>query len=672
MTGTTDPSVPVRRIPRDSGLWPLPADYFELANAEAQRRARVNACRQYLLDWGSPDENANVFAACVSYFDREYLWPDPDNDFYPNFYDQPPLPEAPFHYFMQRAYWKSTFMVMVAPRGGTKTMQILKRTLLRAVAERGFSCVYATSTHSLARTRGALLRTQFRMNPRITSDWEPEYGGRLAPTSRGELTFNAEHMSLYNGSVVVCCSAFSRQRGRRPITYEFDDPEYDPSSKNTDLQARRDELADVLFSVICPMMTRPGSRLPWTGTFISPQHLLWSAVDADTTKDGRRVPADPRFAEWSRYVIKAAQEDDRGNLVRSNWPHMWPLDHDELRALDLPESTFTLARIRRMLGEPVFQAEMQANPGVIHGSYFPVNRASDETHDLFGYTIEDEDEHTYTDPTRTRAVVRWNRWEGNHPVPMSFPLSDLVNQCRTFITVDTAYSTSKSADWKVAHVLLWTPQKEMFSLDLYDTHEEEFVFAQSVLRLADRWRSVVVYPEVTNTQQSLYKTLLQYAQDNVLVDQGVTHVPGVRPLHTGRESKTSRIASLRVWFDLRKIHLPFFRAHTPAYTRLFDQLEGFSPEVKEGGLRHDDHLDTLEMAQRTAKISTDRLQEAASDPGATDPLDRIRSGELINPRTGIPWAAYMDPSKIPTSELIEAAYTHRETKARRGRRESVA
>ncbi len=647
----------VKRIPMENNVhWPLPVDYYELTSSKAQMLARRNALRQYLLDWGSSEKNGIAFAKCVYFFDKEYLWPDPDNGFFPQFYDQKPVEGAPFHLYMQSIYWQYPWSVTVAPRGSTKSNQIKKRTLMRMIAERGYSAVYATATEKLARSAGGALRKQFFLNSRIRDDWDTAYGDRLIPPMRGELTISTEEINLYNGSVCFASSANARQRGRRPIDYQFDDPEYDPDSESTNMEALRMKLEDTIFKIIGPMMLRPGAKLTWTGTFLTPQHLLWSAMDEEPDQHGIMRPRDARFSKWKRFIIKAAKEDEAGNPVKSNWPHMWPLDEDQRAELKLHKQTYTIKDIKERLGEPVWQAEMQANPGAVKGSYYPFNRANQDCEDRFGYRLSGVDEYTFTEPLKTQATIKWYRKQGDMFVPVEFGLAELVEQCRTFITADTAYSSSDTSDWKVGHVMLWTPDRELFSLDMFDTHRDETYFCEELFRLADRWKSWAIFPELSNTQVSLTKTLQQQAADELPKSMGMTHIPAIMPLHVGRQSKQSRQASFRVWFDINKIKLPFDRQHNPTYNRLFNQIEGFSPELKDGGLKNDDHLDTLEMAQRTIKVSTSALQRFSRPEEGFDPLDQIRRGNDTDPRTGVSYSSLINPSQYSTAELLEAAY----------------
>jgi len=665
----------VKKIdPEGNPLWPLPADFNELSSP-SQRLARVNGCRQYLLDWGSPDRNANVFADCVEFFDRMYLLPIPEIDHFPGFYDLPPVPGAPFHRFMQYAYWRYGWQALVAPRGGTKSMQIRKRIMLRMTAERGFSCVYATATDTLAKITGTMLRKQFMRNKLLLEDWNdvyPDGSGRLAPKPRGDLPISTEIIELYNNSVCFFASANSRQRGRRPIVYELDDPEYDPESETTNMEGMRNRLEETILKIIGPMMTRSSSKYVWTGTFLSAQHLLWSAMDEEKLPDGTTTPRDKRFRAWKRFIIKAAQEDPQtGEPSRSNWPHMWPLSNKEKVELKLPEDTVTIPELRARFGEPVWQAEFQANPGAISGSYYPFNRTESECEQRFGYKILSADEYTFSEPFKSQSIVRWHKWRDGECLPVEFPLSELVQQCRPFITVDTAYSESATSDWKVAHVMMWTPDKELFSLDIHDTRRDETYLAQLLFELGNRWNAWAIFPEVTNTQRSLARTLQQRVVDRLPQQMGIGHVPAIMPLHTGRESKQSRLASFRVWFDLNKVKLPFDRMHSPVYNRLFNQLEGFSPELKDGGLRHDDHLDTLEMAQRTVKVSADKLERMLTEHNDRDPMELLKHGQTHDDKTGVAIASIINPFDYPLSDLMEAAYAVHSRK-NRSSNESVA
>ena len=82
-------------------LYPLPADYETLTD-DGQREARVNACRQWLVPTDDPEEKADRFAASLLFFESWYLWPDPEDEFDPMFYDDKPVATPKGHVAIYR------------------------------------------------------------------------------------------------------------------------------------------------------------------------------------------------------------------------------------------------------------------------------------------------------------------------------------------------------------------------------------------------------------------------------------------------------------------------------------------------------------------------------------------------------------------------------------------
>lgn len=639
-------------------LWPLPEDYYELGQ-EARRLARVNACRQYLRTDVDVQTQASIFARCVAWFDRYYLKPDehgirgvyegaipgawPDHaagHVSPLFYDSLVVNDPPFLLDMHRWYWLAQSMILVCPRGSSKSVNIRRRTLLRALAEPGYTQMYMTSTDNNAKHSGKIVHAQFRANDRLLRDWTPEFDGRLVPR-RGEGSYSLKDMTLRNGSQLAFGSVNSLQRGMRPLTYELDDPEADAKG-STSMAERRMIMDKTLFNVVLPMMNRPMTRTVWTATFISRQHFAWHAFTLKELRDGTQVAEDERFAHWDRIMLRAT--DKKG---RSVWPHMWPTDDEEKERLGLHPSTKTLVQIEKQIGPAAFAAEMMGNPGGAAAQYFPFDRTSKESEGRFGYRFEGGDGR---DPAVSNAEIVWNRYGRDGVTERRMRLRDVVAQCKPFAVLDTSYSASSHSDYKVVHVFATTPDRELLSLDVWAGQADESVLIRNALELSAKWGVRILWPEYVSRQKGLFHTLEAVIRDKLYEWSGVTMPPRVMPLKIGFESKVSKVAATRLWFDHALIKVPWVRLREPAYRMLADQIEQFNPEVADGGLQNDDMIDTVAMA---AMVLRQRVvvesAEAAREPG--DPMTLLREGR--SDVDGLSVASSLQFDRLTVTDVLE-------------------
>jgi hypothetical protein len=645
--------VSVKRIDmKDNPLFPLPRDYEELTS-KGMRWARLHACRQYLLDWddGRSDNmmGAKVFASCVNFFDKYYLWPDHEYGFNPMFYDMEPLQEAPLHWYMQEAYWRYRLNLLVCMRGSAKTGGVRKRMAMRALCEPTFTNVYATSNNDNAKITGEALQMQFKHNERITDDFSllmPD--GRIVPR-KGDGSYSSQALKLENGSRLWFTSIESKQRGRRPKAYELDDPEADAKSSTSMADVRR-SLEDTIFRVIMPMMLRPNTRSSWTATFVSRRHYAWHAMADVTLPDGTKVPKDERYGKWNRTIIRLSKTLEDGK-IKSNWPHMWPASDEEKKELGLADDTQTLDDVKQTLGYAVYMAEMEANPGAAAVDYFPIDRTSDESRERFGYWFEQPDGNAASDPRNSETLVCYYSYDGASRDLKKVPYREFLKTVTPFATLDTSYTSSSHSDFKVCHVLGVTPEREIFSLDLWDGRCDESVLVKQAFTMADKWRCHSLWPEVVARQATLYRTMMEVAKGQIVAKMGLSHTPAIKPLRVGMESKTSKIAGLRVFFDHNLVKLPWPRMVEAPYRRLFDQFEQFNPEADDGGLENDDHIDTFQMSQAVNKRVLARDDDEPNPD--FDPIEELKKGNLYVEGTGVPMMSLVDFSQVKVSDVME-------------------
>ena len=603
-------------------LFPLPEDYMELTE-DGQREARVNACRQWLVPVTSPQDKADRFIGAMLFFDHWYLTPDEQDDFNPMFYDEDPVPLPDGHLGIYKEWAQNRASIAIAPRGFAKSNCIRKSILLQMLTRPGYSFIYATSTNDNAKQTGQIIKTQFQENARIHDDWRPEFPDERIVPRRGEASFGIELMYLKNGSWFRAISSESRQRGGRPRCYVLDDPEYDPRA-STSMSVLRSYMDTLLFKVVMPMITRPGTSLRWLATFVSRRHYAWYAMETQATEKGLRAK-DPRFDHWSRMIIKAAYKDQEDRLV-SCWPEMWPVDRKQKEEDPRLKERISLEEIREQIGSANFASEYMADPGASDDAFFP------ELDDSHRWWLTGIDAAYGMSPRESATLLNWKGLDGN---TKQMPMADFLRESWVFMTIDTSWTSTGDSDFKVATVMAATPDNELFVLDIWGGQCDENTLIKQVFEIADKWRVPSIHPEVVRQSIALYQTLDSLVKQRATEMFGVAHMPKIVPLKVGMMSKTSRIGALQFRFENGLIKLPLERRMDRHWSNLFDQIEQFNPEVADGGLAKDDHLDTVSMS---GNILKGRIHRASGDTEDNRTVEeKMLDGELIDD-IGIPLA----------------------------------
>lgn len=622
-------------------LYPLPADYMELSE-EGQRESRVNACRMWTdTKDRSSAEIAEAFVAGVRFFDLWYLVPDHENDFDPLFYDDDPLATPTFHFDILKIWAGTSRNITIAPRGSAKSFLVRKACLLRMLTRPVYTILYATSTNDNAKGMGQCLKDQFLHNSRIQDDWNPEFpDNRIAP-KRGEAPFGTEMLQLRNGSWIRCISAESRQRGGRPRRYVLDDPEYDPKA-STSMSLIRQYMDDLLFKVVLPMVMRRGCGVDWLATFVSRRHYAWHALQTETDERGDTVAQDPRFNLWARSIIRAAYEDGEGNL-QSCWPDMWPATVEAKEANPRWKDRVSLEEIKQIIGTSNFLAEYMAQPGAAEDSFFPpLERVK------HGWWLTDVDEEYEHSPRASSAQINWN--DGD--MDRSLPLGDFLQNSRLFMTVDTSYTAKKDSDFKVACVMAVDSMNNLFVIDMWSGQCQESRLMSEIFQMADRWRVPTIHPEAIKQGLGLCNNLEAIVKTRANEMAGVSHLPGIKKLNPGQIEKVSKIAGLNLRFEHGKIKVPFFLKHRPQWARLFDQIEQFNPDAKDGGLQHDDEIDAVAMSQFIIRGRMRPMPEKEVEE--FDPVEEIANGNYYD-QAGNPIGYGVDWSRVPAHEILGLA-----------------
>ena len=83
---------------------------------------------------------------------------------------------------------------------------------------------------------------------------------------------------------------------------------------------------------------------------------------------------------------------------------------------------------------------------------------------------------------------------------------------------------------------------------------------------------------------------------------------------------------------------------------LFNQIEEFNPDASNGGLQHDDVLDTVAMSMFIVK-GRQYAPKTESEP--VDVWEKIKSGITRDPETGINYVESIDPTKLTPQQISE-------------------
>lgn len=603
-------------IPREGNEWfPLPSDYPELTQ-EGQRLARVNACRLWLLP-GDPSFRAEMLVASTRYFDWYYLEPDPNSSFDPGFYDQPPLPSAPYHWDITRIWGSTQLALIIAPRGGAKSVHSEKDSLLRLTSCERWSEAYVTSTHDNARHTGNRLRDQLFENPRIRDDF-----GVLKPV-RGQKSMGVDYLRLQNGSWLRCASVEARLRGLRVRQFKLDDPEHDAKA-STSLEKLRENMERFVFSIVIPMVSRARCAVRWTATFVSPRHFAYYAMQTKQTPEGPRA-IDPRFDMWHRYHIKGERRGPNGERI-SCWPHMWPATREQAIELGVPDA-WTLPALEQAMGPRAYRREMLGILTSNEDSYFKIDLDPSGDH---AWWVEQVDDAFTSDVRGSTALMCFRRKVAGETVVARIPLHEWLNTVRLFITVDTAFTEKQTSDRRVCTLMGVDSDNVLFVLDMWSGKKGDDVLLRKSLEMAHRWRCPVVFVETVKESYKLFHRFEHASKTAISEAMGIDWNFAVRALKPGTMKKSAKIATLDVRFEHHLIKLPLYaRGLHPWWGRLIDQVLGFDPDASEdGGLANDDELDTVAMSLQALR---GRLREGGaprlSDDAKVDVLAALREGK---------------------------------------------
>lgn len=633
----------IRRLDPGHELFPLPPDYFELT-PEGQRQARVNACRQWLLRWDTHEAKAQAYVKAIQFFDMWYLCPDHEVGFDPMFYDMDPLPTPAMHLDIWRQWALHPLSITIAPRGSAKSFSVRKALLMEMLAKPKRSLVYATSSGDNTKNTGQSVKDQFDpdVNPRVHADWSKEYGRNLRP-NRGQAPWGITHLQLTNGSWLRCISAESKQRGMRPQLYVLDDPEFDAKA-STEMQLVREYMDVLLFKMVLPMVMRAGAGVRWLATFVSRRHYAWHAMSVD--RDGGAV--DRRFDRWARLTIRSEYENAQGRLC-SCWPEMWPATREERLKLAEDDPHYvevtSLEEVKEMIGISNYLSEYMAKPGSGDEIFFPT--LTEEKH---GYWYEGVDPLLETAPTRSQTkICYWTEVDGERKLAR-VPLGEWLRGVKLFAAVDTSYTAKQDSDSKVCTVMAVTSSNELFVLDLWSKkcHQPELV--QETLRICDKWRVPSIHVEAIKQGIGVFYELESIVNTRGREFADVEHLPAVKKFNPGQTAKSAKIGALEPRFRTGLVKLPLRERNRHPWRNLVNQIEEFNPDAPDGGLAHDDELDTVSFSVFIVRGRIRAIVEREEEPPT--PFEELRRHQVTD-KNGLYHAHMVDWGQVTLQDLMD-------------------
>ena len=637
----------VKRIQlSDNPLFPLPPDYKAL-DEEGQRLARVNGNRQHLLRWPTPEILGEVYLRVMQFFDYYYLWPDDEDDFDPLFYPKPPLSTPLMLLDMMRQSIMHWLSVAICPRGGAKSTGITKEIIQGMVSTPGWSALYATSTHDNMELTGDAIRVQYEENRRLLDDWRPEYGGYLLPP-RGKAPRAINFMRLANRAKFRGVSAKSRLRGIRPNKAYLDDPEYDPSG-TTSMAEIRDYMETLIFRILMPAIMHEDASLAWRATFVTKRHYAWQAM---CVKPGTNEAEEARFNYWHRLLYRIYTLDPDGNRI-SCWPEMWPVTIKERLENAKTDPRYlkrkSIEEIEKLHGTPVFNAEYMARPGDAGDSYF-----GDLTEKTHGWWLEDLDEAFALTPLHSLTKICF--W--HEDVVHKIPLREFAMRAKFFQTCDPAHTDKSTSDYKAVATFANYPGNLLFVLDIWGAKCRKSIYVKQIFKHAAKWGVGLIGAEAIKEGRWLYEALLGIVRQRAKEAVDISKLPTIRAINPGPITKTAKIEALWTRFEMGHIKLPLGWRGRPHWQMLFDQIAEFNPDVREGGLQHDDHLDCVAMTNFVVR----RLRRVTEGPKEEEtPVDHLKRGDLVR-KDGIPYAHMLPLMQMPVAEIFDILDTMRVTR----------
>jgi hypothetical protein len=274
---------------RDSPIFPLPADYYEL-DLNGQRMARVNAVSL----GGDPD----LEVASWEYFRRYYLTP-PESGWYADGFVESP----PAHAKWVEDWYTHPRLITACPRGTCKTTINLEDILRNLVSRRNWQCALFLSTREFCTDRLGRVAGQIENNARIIDDF-----GRLKP-KKGSGTWNrGSVLETTTGCKLAAKPIKGASLGTRPSGLIVLDDVEKSKDQVVNPADERQGFHSFFFNGLLPMARSPGAVTPMRviGTLYSRQMFIYWLYSTE----------DPRVKDFFYRTLM--------NVHDLNWAAMGP------------------------------------------------------------------------------------------------------------------------------------------------------------------------------------------------------------------------------------------------------------------------------------------------------------------------------------------------------------
>lgn len=609
----------IREAESLGGNSPLPDDYPSLT-AEGQRLARVNACCLWRAAGSTPRDRVRS----MIFFDNFYLKPEDSN-----FYEGRLLPTPPIHHRIIHDMAAHRRNLISLPRFFGKSMLMRKDSLLDLVTAIRLETAVLTSSHRLLRLRHfGPIKAQLEDNPRLRDDF-----GNLVPP-RGKGAFDADGLIILpaNNNALTGFSVDGKYRGAHPQKFKLDDPEYDPEA-STDMEVLREKLASLLFRKILPSL-RDWDLLTWTGTLLSKQHMIYLAIHDNE---------DTRFKSWHK--IYTGHKAPSGEYV---WPEVIGPHNEEQWKLDL--------------GPGAFASEIANDPGDPEAVTFHLGPVPNHPQNNW-YSARNLDSALLTDPFSSQTLIDIPNL--SHPNSLD---SMLMSRFVTYLgirilIVDGAETWGPQSDFSAITVWGLAPNAWRFALDAWQGRLPPEKVADAIWSRARRWRVHIIASEDVAKCAALNHQITSKLPQKL---HDLPFAPRPMFLRPPREySKEQKISALDTFIHNGYYLFPKHLRTNPGMHALISQFEQYNGGAMNGGLSHDDLIDTAQMLQQVIT----RLPSGPGTPLPRTLAEHLDAGQWTLPDGTDARALMLTHSQLLPPHVFNRALTRVLTEAFNPRRD---
>lgn len=585
----------------------LPVSYPKLT-VEAATKAR----RYVLASWFDPSQPQKLITNLRKFLQALFLWRE--------YYVKPTQPGVYYYRDHDRLYHMlatvfgapmelkepNKALVQGTRRTG-KTIPLVVEMMPFLCIVRPFSCCLLSEFND-KRTGEELIKikTFVQENTRISSD----FGDVYSQSIRKGKTWSNHHLQFttFPGCEIMGHSIKSSQRGRGPIYGVLDDPEDEDQSFN--IEYRR-WFFDRLFGVYLPMFNE-GSHICWIGT---PYHagscLSLAFKDQSEQEEHEDALEDLRFRDWHKINYAVIQEQEPGKYISHQ-----------------PDRMSVEKFLKKLEIDPVSaRKEIMCLPVTPGARLFPYQMGR------HGFM--------YCESGRAKDAYIVDFATG-----MKKPWDEFLTGLRTFVACDLTGGRSVDADPGAVVVVGVDNTGVVYVLDVFLQICGVPQQIHMAHELAERWRCEVLAWEKVGFQCVVEDVTKEVRVERMNEGKYMPVVVAIDNTRHGR--KPVRMQRLVHLFGENRIRFRIFEPatgpdgirYTPGtYTNrgYYQGLMGQVREYTDRGIRgHDDAIDALEMAIRTAGPHLAEKRVTSTVDPLDDYLDRAESAGFNFPDDTIP------------------------------------